>query len=217
VSRRVFITGTDTGVGKTWLTCRAVRALQDAGQRAIALKPVACGADANGQFEDLEALLRAQPGQCIEAINRYRFALPAAPAAAASAAGERISPEELVSWCARASQEHDISLIEGVGGLMVPLTDRYTVLDWLADMPDCEVWLVADCRLGGINHTLLSCRALEQIGRRPAHIFVNAPAAGDEGRQPGLIAAIRPLVEDTTKIHSLSHGANSGLASLLLH
>lgn len=216
MKRRIFITGSDTGVGKTWLTCRSIELLLENKQRAIALKPVACGADANGDFDDLQQLLASQPEQSADAINCYRFSLPAAPAEAAAAEGTCIDPQRLRSWCDDKASGHDICLIEGVGGLLVPLTRDFTVLDWLIGMPDAETWLVASCRLGGINHTLLSYRVLAQAGRAPAHIFVNAPGAAEEGRQHAMIRAMRPLVAKDTKIHSLSFARHAACKELLL-
>lgn len=174
MARSIFVTGTDTGAGKSFVTAHVVRALLDMGIRAKALKPVASGLDARGRNADIDQLLAAQELTDADAINLYRFAQPASPHIAADAASKRISPAELVDWCRQQAETTDICLIEGIGGLMVPLTDDFLVCDWIAAMPEAEVWLVAGARLGAINHTLLTLEKLESMQRTPTRILLNA-------------------------------------------
>jgi len=214
-ARRILITGTDTGVGKTWLTVQAIRSLLQAGIRARAFKPIACGVDSSGDYEDILDLLAAQRLDDADAINLYRFAAAAAPAQAAAAENGQVDAGRLTHWCRQACLPFDVGLIEGVGGLMVPLTDTYLVSDWLADMPDCDVWLVVGCRLGAINHTLLTLAALHGLGRPPAHVFLNAVRPEDE---PWIIPteqAIRPFVDAASKIHTLSRNTPRDFASMV--
>ncbi|MDX8408367.1 MAG: dethiobiotin synthase [Mariprofundaceae bacterium] len=215
MSRRIFITGTDTGVGKTWLTTQAIGSLLDAGMHARAFKPVACGLDAKGMNEDISLLLEAQKLSDPDAIARYRFTMPAAPAQAAAAEGCSVDKDALLAWCEKTCAPFDVSLIEGVGGLMVPLTDAYLVSHWLADMPDCEVWLVVAARLGAINHALLTLTALRALGRPPAHIFVNATSTADEAWLQPTLRAILPHIDKSGKIHTLRHQMHLNFAALL--
>jgi len=203
-ARRILITGTDTGVGKTWLTVQAIRSLLQAGIRARAFKPIACGIDPAGQYEDIQCLLAAQGIDDASAINLYRFAAAAAPAQAATAENEQVDIVRLTHWCREACSPFDVSLIEGVGGLMVPLTDTYLVSEWLSDMPDCDVWLVVGCRLGAINHTLLTLSALHALGRPPTHIFLNAVRPEDAPWLTPTEQAVRPFVDAASKIHTIS-------------
>ncbi len=212
--RRIFVTATDTGAGKTWLTAQAVRVLHDAGLAARAFKPVACGLDATGDNEDVRALLDAQRLDDAGAVSLYRFALPAAPSQAAAAEGRRIDPDALLRWCDERSRKAGIALIEGVGGLMVPLTEQWLVRDWLAGMPDCEVWLVVGCRLGAINHALLTLSVLQAMGRSVAHLFVNAARPQDEAWLGPVADGVRPLVDKSTRIHTVGHNARMDFASL---
>ena len=175
MASEIFITATDTDAGKTWVTGSVVRALLGGGVDATALKPVACGFDAEGRNADIASLLAAQGISDADRINRYRFALPAAPSQAAVAQNQSIDPETLVRWCDQQQDKYDCTLIEGVGGLMTPITDRWLVSDWIGMMPACEIWLVVGCRLGSINQTLLTLSKLRQMDREPAHIFFNAP------------------------------------------
>ncbi len=171
----IFITASDTDAGKTFVTATLVRALAATELKTCALKPVCCGRGPRQMNPDIKALLRAQkmPDTQINTINLYDFTASAAPDQAASEQGLRIEPEKLVRWCAARMLEHDITLIEGVGGLMVPLAENFMVSDWLAAMPDCMVVLVVRARLGGINHALLTLKHLQHMGRDPAWIIIN--------------------------------------------
>ena len=206
MSRTIFITATDTSAGKSWLTTSLVQALLHQQQRAVALKPVACGFDGHGNNEDVSALLAAQGLEGANAINLYRLAMPAAPALAAAAEGVAIEPARLVAWCREKTADFDVCLLEGVGGLMVPLTDDYLVSDWISDMPKAEVWLVIGCRLGAINHALLTLARLESMGRTPSHIFINAVEPGDNVRLEATQQALLPFVASGCQIHTLAHG-----------
>jgi len=170
----IFITATDTDAGKTWVTASVSRAWIDQGRQVFALKPVACGLDDLGHNEDIDVLLAAQQLAHADQINCYRFALPAAPSQAARAEETVIDPMRLVQWCQRQASSVDHCLIEGVGGLMAPITESWLVSDWIEAMPDCAVWLVVGCKLGAINQTLLTLAKLKQMNRMPARIFFNA-------------------------------------------
>jgi len=182
MARRIFVTATDTDAGKTYITAMLLRGLRAAGRDVIGLKPVASGVDGRKINADVAALLAAQdlPMSHAAHINLYSFEAPLAPSQAAAAQGRHINEKALVTWCEDASAAREICLIEGVGGLMAPLTDIWLVSDWLAAMPDCEVLLVVRARLGGINHALLTLDKLQRMGRMPHRIIINdADAVGD--------------------------------------
>lgn len=174
VCKQIFITATDTEAGKTWVTASAIRALLREGKSAKALKPIACGLDEHGNNEDIDALLSAQNLSDPDEISFCRYALPAAPSQAAAAEDETVDIEKLVRWCKAQSEKVDTCLIEGVGGLMVPVTNHWLVSDWIEALPDAEIWLVVGCKLGAINQTLLTLEKLKQMGRSPSRIFYNA-------------------------------------------
>lgn len=210
MGRTIFITASDTNAGKSWLTTGLIRSLLQQQLRAVAFKPVACGFDERGCNEDIAALLATQGLKNPDEINLYRFAMPAAPALAATAAGVAIEPERLVAWCRQMAAGTDTCLIEGVGGLMVPLTSDYLVSDWIADMPEAEVWLVVGCRLGSINHALLTLDKLKAMGNSPRHIFINAVKAGDNSRLESTRQALLPFLASSSRIHTLTHGQVPG-------
>ncbi|MDQ6982316.1 MAG: dethiobiotin synthase [Mariprofundus sp.] len=202
---KVFITGTDTEVGKTWSTVSVVRALREQSASVKALKPVACGLDDGGCNDDIEALLVAQNLNHAEQINRYRFALPAAPSQAAAAEGMVVDPSGLVRWCHEQSNAVETCLIEGVGGVMTPITALWLVSDWIEAMPDCEVWLVVGCKLGAINQSLLTLAKLEQINRSPTRIFFNATSPENNAWIQPVRGAIAPFIEDNCHVIEIQY------------
>ncbi len=202
----VFITGTDTGAGKTWVTAAAVHSLLAQGIRARALKPVACGLDGAGRNEDIDALLSVQGLTDADLINLYRYAQPAAPSQAAAAEGETVDPKRLVQWCHARAAGLQGCLIEGVGGLMTPVAGNWLVSDWIAAMPDCEIWLVVGCKLGAINQTLLTLDKLKQMQRSPARIIFNAVSVEDQAWIASTRLAVEPFLQSACALSSLNFG-----------
>jgi len=172
----VFVTATDTGAGKSFVTAALTRALLAKGLDVAAIKPVSCGRAASGLNEDVATLLDAQGMSAAQAdeINLYDFADFAAPVFAAHSGENGIELQHLTDWCERACNRHALTLIEGIGGLMVPLNAQGLVSDWLASLPQAEVLLVVKARLGGINHALLTLEMLRKMQRMPTWIVVNA-------------------------------------------
>lgn len=172
----VFVTATDTDAGKSFITAGLTRTLIAAGHDVCALKPVSCGRREGVLNEDVAALLSAQgmssgqPGE----INLYDFAEYSAPMFAARAEGQSVNANALADWCLQQCMRHKLTLIEGVGGLMVPLAEGLLVSDWLQLLPDAKVLLVVRARLGGINQALLTLDKLQQMGRVPDWVVVNA-------------------------------------------
>lgn len=191
--KRCFITGTGTGVGKTFFTCALTWQLRQAGVRVRAVKPVVSGFSGD-EITDTHQLLMAQympaTPETLHAISPWRFAAPLSPNIAAAREGREIDIAELVAWCR--GQTAEVVLIEGVGGIMVPLNDKHTVLDWMAAL-ECEIILVAGSYLGTISHTLTALAALAARGLAPSLLVVSesldAPMTLTE-----TIAALRPHV-----------------------
>lgn len=165
----IFVTGTNTGVGKSLVAAALTRALAAQGLRVAGLKPVASGAvpDAAGRLrnEDAMALLAASPVALpYELVNPWCFAPAIAPHIAAEEAGQPITPAELVTWYQRASSGLDLAVVEGAGGWRVPLHP----LGFLSDLPEqCGhgVVLVVGLTLGCLNHARLTWEAIERTGR----------------------------------------------------
>lgn len=163
----VFVTGTDTGIGKTWSSCALIAALRARGLRTVGMKPVASGCvmTARGlRNEDAEALIAASdPVPAYEDCNPLAFAAPIAPHVAARDAGVEIVLDPLLAASARLAASADRVVVEGVGGWMVPLSDTLMQAD-LARALDVPVILVVGLRLGCLNHALLSARAISADG-----------------------------------------------------
>jgi dethiobiotin synthetase len=158
-----FVTGTDTGVGKTVASVALLDALAAAGRRAVGMKPVASGCrptETGWRNEDAEALLAASvPVPAYADVNPYAFADPIAPHVAAADAGVRITLDPLRSAFGRLAAQADVVVVEGVGGWMAPLADDLMQAD-LARALGLPVVLVVGLRLGAINHALLTARAI---------------------------------------------------------
>ena len=154
-----FITGTDTGVGKTLVACGLAAAFREAGFKVGVMKPAESGCrNEKGHLVPQDAtFLKAAAGsnQPIERICPYRLGVPVAPSVAAAHAGVRIRPDFLVRLFRDMSAVHDLMLVEGAGGLLVPLRPSYTYAD-LARETGLAVLVVVGNRLGAINHALLT-------------------------------------------------------------
>jgi dethiobiotin synthetase len=162
--RGLFVTGTDTGVGKSVVAAAICAALVARGVRVAAFKPVVTGLDeAPGDWPmDHELLATAAGGaQAPEQVAPYRFAPPLSPHYAAELAGETIEPAHLLE-VARGAGER-LLVVEGVGGLMVPITCGYLVRDLAVDL-GLPLLVAARTGLGTINHTLLTVEAARAAG-----------------------------------------------------
>jgi dethiobiotin synthetase len=161
----LFITGTDTGVGKTVVSCALARGLRLAGIDVGVMKPVETGVPASGP-EDARALVRAADVRDeIDLVCPIQYAMPAAPEAAAAVeeSGAQGSSTDRISRAfTTLSDRHDFMLVEGAGGILVPFDEKTTMAD-VAKRLGLPVLIVARASLGTINHTLLT---LEACGTR---------------------------------------------------
>jgi len=155
-----FVSGIDTGVGKTVATGLMLKYLLEQGQNASAIKLVQTGlADEQGDLPVYASMTGLRDFPPCPA----RFDYPAAPDLAASLEGQSVDPGVLVEAVDHAAKKHQSLLVEGAGGLAVPLTSEQTFLD-LLERTHWPVILVASARLGGLNHTLLSLETLAGRG-----------------------------------------------------
>ena len=163
--KRIFITGTDTGIGKTYVACALVRELTGMGYSVSALKPVASGCERTDQGlrnEDALALMKAiNVDMEYSQINPFAFEPAIAPHIAADKAGQVV---ELKKICGIAnSMDTDFMVIEGAGGWCVPLNEDLLLVELVRSL-GADVVLVVGMKLGCINHALLSARQIEQDG-----------------------------------------------------
>jgi dethiobiotin synthetase len=172
--RGVFVTGTDTGVGKSILAAAICAALAGRGERVAALKPAVTGLDEpSGEWPADHELLAeaASADQAADAVAPYRFGPPVSPHLAAELAGERIEPPKLLAAARGAASAADALVVEGVGGLLVPLTPGYLIRDLAVDIR-LPVVIAARAGLGTINHTLLTIEAARAAGLRVAGVVM---------------------------------------------
>ena len=173
----LFVTGTDTGVGKTIVTCAIASVLAGKGLKVGVFKPFATGSrrDRLGQLVHDDALALQQCSGCslpLKVINPIRYEPPLAPAVAAHELGQSPDMEFVAQCLEQIDQASDVVLIEGVGGLLVPLADRYTVLDLIAALR-FPVLVVTRAGLGTLNHTAMTVRLLQQGGGQVAGLVIN--------------------------------------------
>ena len=162
-----FITGTDTGVGKTYVACRLIRDYVAQGYNVIGMKPVAAGSDlVNGQWVN-DDVLRLEEASNVKAprelINPYSFKEAVAPHIAAEKAGIEINIDVIKQAFQALSKLADIVIVEGAGGFLVPLNDQQSMAD-LPAVLDIPVILVVGMKLGCINHSLLTAEAIKARG-----------------------------------------------------
>ena len=178
-----FVTGTGTNVGKTFVAAGLVRHLHAAGEPVWALKPVVSGFDmADLRTSDpgvlLEAMGHSVTPDCIARISHWRFAAPLSPDMAGARENKEVDFDALVAFCRdEVASRRGTLIIEGVGGVMVPLDKRHTVLDWMAALGIPAI-LVAGTYLGSISHTLTAADAMTRVGVKIAALVVNESGDG---------------------------------------
>lgn len=164
MTQAYYITGTDTEIGKTHVSCALLARAAIQELRAAALKPIAAGVDANGHNEDVLRLMAAANVALPEpTINPWRLAEPLSPHIAARRAGVEITTPPIIESFHAACEQTDLLLVEGVGGLYAPLSDILNQPDLIREL-DIPVILVVGLRLGCLNHALLTTAALAQEG-----------------------------------------------------
>jgi dethiobiotin synthetase len=190
--RGLFVTGTDTGVGKTEVACAILRAERARGVDVVGMKPAQSGHDPV-ESSDAERLRAASDGvEPLEAICPYSFRAPLAPAVAARLEGKEVSLERIVDAARALATRHAAVLVEGAGGLLVPLAARETYAD-LAVLLGLPALVVARAGLGTVNHTALTCEALARRGITVSGIVLNRLAPADDPSVPHNAAEIERL------------------------
>jgi dethiobiotin synthetase len=222
-----FITGTGTDIGKTWLSCALLHYWRAQGLATRAYKPVLSGfTEQEAVLSDAGALLEAQgllscDGSAnaeIANIAPWRFAAPLSPDMAAALEGRKIEFSELTGFTRRVTSTNwraERTLVEGVGGVMVPLDDTHTVRDWIA-ASELPCVLIAGSYLGSLSHTLTALAALNQVGVQVAAVAVNESLASTVA----LPSAIQSLARhaDGVKIIAIEReNSASGIAELAMH
>jgi dethiobiotin synthetase len=218
MKRAYFITATGTDLGKTWLTAGVVRACRARGVPVRALKPVMSGYDeADPAASDAGALLAAggieATPQAVAGISPWRFAAPLSPDRAAALEGKAIDFDELVGWCrVQAEAKPGLLLLEGIGGVMVPLDATHTVRELIAALR-IPVVLVAGSYLGALSHTLTALAALREAGVVPVVVALNE-SAGSGVSLADAEASLAPHL-GAVPLHVMRHHAAADIRALV--
>ena len=216
-SATIFVTGTDTGVGKTRIARALVQKLRDQGHSAAGFKPVASGAERTAQGlrndDALELQAASTPGLAYEEVNPWCFEPAIAPHLAAREAGVEISLEALDAAHRHLAARHDWVVVEGAGGWLVPLGREHSFADWVGRQ-GWPVVLVVAMRLGCINHALLSAEAIQRRTRLLGWIANALPPAQERlrdnidtlrARLPAPLLATVPSGATAAEIAGLLH------------
>jgi len=175
-SRGVFVTGTDTGVGKTVAACALLRALRARGIDACGMKPIETGVGSDGPLDAIALREAAGAKDELELVCPQRFALPAAPTVAAAAEGRRVDLGAVKHAFAALAARHSHLVVEGAGGLLAPAAEGLSMAD-LAQELGLPLLLVARASLGTINHTRLALEAAASRGLAVAGVVISHGAA----------------------------------------
>jgi dethiobiotin synthetase len=190
-----FITGTDTGVGKTYVTRLILESLRNEGIDAVGYKPIACG-----DRDDAVLLSAASGALDLGEVNPVFFKTPVAPYVAEMLENRVIDPTELIAGFHHLATRHAQVLVEGVGGWEVPITANYRVSDLALDL-NLPVILVAGNRLGALNHILLTINAIHSKGLTCAGIILNQL----EDEMDTAMITNKGVIENLTGIPLLEH------------
>ena len=174
--RGIFVTGTDTGVGKTVVAAAICATLAARGERVVAFKPVVTGLDEEPSADwpaDHELLAAAAGGgQAVAEVTPYTFGSPVSPHFASELEGHEIDPGRVRAAAGAAAAGADALVCEGVGGLLVPITLGYSVRDLAVEL-GLPVLVVARTGLGTINHSLLTVEAARAAGLSVAGVVMS--------------------------------------------
>jgi dethiobiotin synthetase len=218
-----FVTATGTDIGKTYVSANLLRQWRREGLAIAALKPVMSGFDPRELgASDAGQLLLAMDAPMdkggLNLISPWRFAAPLSPDMAAAREGKTIPYDRLVETCRSVASMMPAEgrlIIEGVGGVLVPLDDKHTVMDWMQDL-GIPILLVAGSYLGTISHTLAALAAMKLHGLAPHAVIINesptSPVPVGETIEvlrrhaPGQLILSMPRNADTAAIAKLASG-----------
>ena len=212
MTRGIFVTGTDTGVGKTHVTALILTELRRRGVKAAAFKPIACG---EGGRHDAEIYARImEHEQPLEVINPVWLRHPLAPSVAAKLERRRIDPRRISGSFQRLAANYSAVLVEGAGGLMVPVREDYYVAD-LAKALKLPLLIVARLGLGTINHSLLTVRQARANGLKVAGIVLNDTVGGKRGLAEKTNIEVVPALCRVPLLGVVPYGKNGAQAAAL--
>jgi len=173
--KHLFITGTDTDVGKTFVTAGIAAALKKIGNDVGIMKPFAAGTPQKTGYKSEDAQLLAKAAQTNDAedlVNPYFFEIYASPFTATKSLGIQFDVKTVLDSFKKLTSLHDIMLVEGIGGAMTPILKNYFVTDLIKEM-NLETILITSSRIGTVNHTIMTCKICQNYGIKIRGIIIN--------------------------------------------
>ena len=212
-ARSVFITGTNTGAGKTILTALLLHHLRESGVEALAMKPVC-----TGPRDDVRLLQSLQPGGVrMDLMNPFYYKTPATPAVAARRSGRKVEVKALKAAVSLVEKECDQLLVEGAGGVLVPLNERGKTWGDFLKVAKMPVFVSALNELGVLNHTLLTVEYLQSIGAEVLGVCLQNSVndAGMNSSQRTNFEILRNFLGKTPVFNIPFLGENAGKTELI--
>ena len=173
--KSLFVTGNDTNVGKTCVTASIVKNLRDMDIDVGVMKPFASGyrENSNSLSQDVEILMKYSDWHDpIDLVNPYFFEMPTSPYDASKVLGQKISLQKITDTYDRLLLSHDLVIVEGIGGLMTPITQNYFVSNLISEL-DIDTIVVIGSKLGTVNHTLLTYEHCKQMHLKLKGFVIN--------------------------------------------
>jgi dethiobiotin synthetase len=205
----LFVTGTDTGVGKTYVTALLLAELRRRGVRAAAFKPISCGTGGRRDAEVYASIMHHELP--LDVINPVYLRHPLAPSVAAKLERKRIDLQKIFRVYRQLTSSFSVVLVEGAGGLMVPIRDNFFVAD-LAKTMKLPLLVVARLGLGTINHSLLTIQQARVHGLTIAGIILNDTVGGKRGLAEKTNIEVIPALCRTPLIGVVPHGKKGAAA-----
>ena len=171
----LFITATDTDIGKTYVCAGLAHSLKKLGINVGIMKPFACGVKQKTGFSsnDLTILSKAaMVNDAEELLNPFFFPIPASPYTAAKNLGVKIDVEHVMECFRKLDEIHDIMLVEGIGGIMTPILKDYAIIDLIKDLMANTI-IVTSSKIGTVNHTVLTCNMCKNMNIPIKGLIIN--------------------------------------------
>jgi dethiobiotin synthetase len=205
MKHNLFITGTDTAVGKTHITAALLAELRRRGVSAAAFKPIACGPGGRRDAEIYAGIMDHE--QPLDVINPVYLRHPLAPSVAAKIERKRIDLRKILRAYQQLAANYSVVLVEGAGGLLVPIRENYFVAD-LARALKLPLVIVARLGLGTINHSLLTLRQANASGLKIVGLVLNDTAGGRHGLAENTNIRVLPKLCKVPLLGVVPHGKN---------
>ena len=171
----IFVTATDTDIGKTYVCAGLAYALKKSGIDVGIMKPFACGAKQKIGFASNDLTILANAAMTDDAeniINPFFFPIPASPYTAAKNLGVKIDVEHVMECFRKLDEIHDIMLVEGIGGIMTPILKDYAIIDLIKDLMANTI-IVTSSKIGTVNHTVLTCNMCKNMNIPIKGLIIN--------------------------------------------